>query len=326
MKKTPHAKHLPPVFRWSFLAPRYWLTWIMLGFLQIIAHLPMRINFALGRGLGWLLIQLVPSRKRIAETNIRLCFPELDDTEREAMVRGVIQSCGISFFEGAMALWGPAKRLINAHSITGLEHIHTAQAQGKGILLVGCHMTTLDIGGRMLAHHFRSDFLYRQDPNPLLAYMLVKARERFNGESIISVETRKLVRNLRAGHIVWYAPDQDYGIKHSIFAPFFGIPAATVPGTAGFAKLGNAQVIIFSHYRQADGHYRIELSAPLDNFPSGDDLADSTRINQCIEAVIRKQPDQYLWVHRRFKTRPAFEPSVYPKRNNKNSAAQLPVA
>ncbi len=314
MKKTPQAKHLPPIFRWSFLGPGYWPTWIMLGFLQLIAHLPIQVNVALGRGLGWLFFHLIPSRKRIADTNLRLCFPELNDVEREKMVRSIIQSCGISFFESTMALWGSANRLGRCHSIKGLEHLQAAQATGKGVLLVGCHMTTMDICGRMLALHTKFDILYRQDPNPLLAYMLVKARESFNGESIISVETRKLVRNLRAGHIVWYAPDQDYGIKHSIFAPFFGIPAATVPGTARFAKLGDAQVMAFTHYREPNGHYRIEISAPLENFPTGDDLVDTTRVNQMVEQMICKQPDQYLWVHRRFKTRPEGEVSFYAKK------------
>lgn len=179
---------------------------------------------------------------------------------------------------------------------------------------MGCHMTTLDMGGRLLALHADTDYLYRQDPNPLLAYMLVKARENYYGDAIISVETRKLVRNLQTGHIVWYAPDQDYGIKHSIFAPFFGIPAATVPGTGRFAKLGGAQVMGFAHYREPNGHYRVEISAPLDNFPSGNDVTDATRINQLIEEMIRRQPDQYLWVHRRFKTRPEGEPSFYAKK------------
>lgn len=275
----------------------------------------MKVNFVLGRGLGWLFLHLAPSRKRIADTNIRLCFPELSASERAVIVRGVIQSCGISFFESAVALWGPEKFLRRAHHIRGLEYVQAAQTEGKGVLLVGCHMTTLDIAGRMLSIHQKFDILYRQDPNPLLAYMLVKARKGFNGESIITVETRKLVRNLRAGHVVWYAPDQDYGIKHSVFAPFFGMPAATVPGTGRFAALGNAQVIFFSHYREADGSYLLELSPPLENFPSGDDIEDSTRVNGILEQMIRKQPDQYLWVHRRFKTRPQGEPNLYTKKN-----------
>ncbi|GGY78461.1 lipid A biosynthesis lauroyltransferase [Cellvibrio zantedeschiae] len=252
-------------------------------------------------------------RKRIADTNLRLCMPELKDDERDVLIRNIIYSCGIGFFEGAVALWGPAERLKNSYRINGLEHLHAAKAQGKGVLLMGCHMTTMEICGRILALHEKFDVFYRQDPNPLLAYMLVKARESYNGESIISVETLKLARNLKAGHIVWYAPDQDYGIQHSIFAPFFGVQAATVPGTGRFAKLGNALVIPFLHFRDADGRYSIELKAPLESFPSGDDLADSTRINKIFEQAIRKQPDQYLWVHRRFKTRPPGEPSFYSK-------------
>ncbi|WP_323816349.1 LpxL/LpxP family Kdo(2)-lipid IV(A) lauroyl/palmitoleoyl acyltransferase [Cellvibrio sp. NN19] len=314
MQKTPPSKHLPPVFRWSFLGPKFWPTWLLLVALRVVAYLPMSVNFFLGRCLGWLFWHLAPSRARIADTNIRLCYPELNDAERNKLVRSIIQSCGISFLESAVGLWGPEKYLRRAHRINGLEHLRAAQQAGQGVLLVVCHMTTIDICARMMAIHQKIDILYRQDPNPLLAYMLVKARESFNGESIITVETRKLVRNLRAGHIVWYAPDQDYGIRHSIFAPFFGVPAATVPGTARFAALGNAQVIFFSHYREADGSYSLELSPPLDNFPTGDDIADSTRVNQKLEEMIRRQPDQYLWVHRRFKTRPEGEPNLYKKK------------
>lgn len=317
MPKARLAKHLPPVFRWSFIGPRFWPTWLLLGLLWLIAQLPVKVNLALGRGLGWMLYHLAGSRRHIAATNIALCFPHLDEPARQRMVRSVIDSAAISFFESAMSLWGPAQRLMAWHSVSGLEHLATAKSQGKGMILLGCHMTTMDICGRMLAFHAPFDILYRQDPNPLLAYMLVKARESFNGESIISVETRKLVNHLRAGRIVWYAPDQDYGIKHSIFAPFFGIPAATVPGTGRFARLGNALVIPFIHHRDEEGHYHIELGAPLDQFPTGDDLADCTRINQLIEQMINTQPDQYLWVHRRFKTRPEGEPGLYPGNKQK---------
>lgn len=311
MNKTPKLTHLPPVFRWSYFGPRYWPTWLMLGVLHITARLSIRTNIVLGRGLGWLLYYAAASRKHITETNIRLCFPELNYAERETMVRGVIQSCAIGFLESAIALWGPVRHI--RHSINGLEHLQAAQAQGQGVLLVACHMTTLDIGGRLLAQYKKFNSLYRQDPNPLLAYMIVKGRERSIDESIISVETRKLVRKLRAGNIVWYAPDQDHGIKHSIFAPFFGISAATVPGPARFAKLGNAQIIFFAQYRNEDGSYTLELSPPMENI-SDDDFVNCTRVNQMLEQIIRKQPDQYMWVHRRFKTRPEGEPNVYTKK------------
>jgi len=325
MTKIINAKHLPPVFRATFWTPRYWPTWLVLGAVYAIAHLPIRVNIFLGKCIASLLYRVASGRRRIAETNIALCFPELDSAAQAKLVRQVFDSCGISFFETAMSLWGPSARLQKHHTISGLEHIHAAQAQGKGVLLVGCHMTTLDICGRMLAFHAKVDFLYRQDPNPLLAYMLIKARKNYYGEAIITVETRKLVNNLRAGHTVWYAPDQDYGIKHSIFAPFFGIPAATVPGTAHFAKLGNAVVIPFFHYRDDNGHYRIELKAPPANFPSGDDLADASLINQYFEQAIRTKPEQYLWVHRRFKTRPEGQQGFY-SRKPKSAVTETEIA
>lgn len=311
--ETPY-KHLPPVFLWSFFLPRYWLTWLGLGMLFLIAHLPLKVNFALGKALGWLLYRLVSSRRRIAETNLRLCFPELDEAARINMAYQVILSCGMSIFESAMSLWGPAFRLRKNFSVSGLEYLEAARADGRGVILLGCHMTTMDICARMLAFHAKFDILYRQDPNKLMAYMLVKARERFNGECIISVETRKMIRHLQQGRVVWYAPDQDYGISHSIFAPFFGIPAATVTGTARFARLGNAVVIPFNHLRDEHGHYHIELGAPLANFPSENLQADCVRINGVIEQMIQRQTNQYLWVHRRFKTRPYGELSLYPKR------------
>lgn len=311
--ETPY-KHLPPVFLWSFFLPNYWLTWLALGLLFFVAQLPLKINLILGKWLGQLLYRLVPSRRRIAETNLRLCFPELDDAARTAMAYQVVLSCGISIFESAMSLWGPSTRLRNNFTIKGVEHLDAARAQGKGVILLGCHMTTMDICGRMLAFHSKFDLLYRQDPNKLMAYMLVKARERFNGESIITVETRKMIRHLQQGRIVWYAPDQDYGIDHSVFAPFFGIPAATVTGTSRFARLGKAEVITFFHHRDEKGHYHIELGAPLTNFPSDNIQADCERINGIIEQIILRQPNQYLWVHRRFKTRPEGEPNFYPKR------------
>jgi KDO2-lipid IV(A) lauroyltransferase len=314
MSKALKAKHQPPTFRWSYLGPRFWPTWMLLGFLWLIAQFPVRINLLVGQALGWVFYKLAPSRRHIAATNLRLCFPDMDETTRAKKVRAIIESIGISFLETAMALWGPANRLRACHSITGLEHLEAAQKLGKGVVLLTCHMTTIDMCARMLAFHTKFHIFYRQDPNPLLAYMLVKAREQFNYEGIITVETRKLVNQLRSGRIVWYAPDQDYGIKHSIFAPFFGIPAATVPGTGRFARLGNALVIPFFQRRDEQGHYHIKLGAPLDQFPSGDDLADCTRVNKVIEQMILVQPDQYLWVHRRFKTRPVGEPGLYARR------------
>jgi KDO2-lipid IV(A) lauroyltransferase len=312
-----------PQFHRRFLLPRFWPTWLGLGFFWLIAQLPVRVNQAVGRSLGWLLFIFARSRKHYAQINIDLCFPELDAEARAKIVRGAIISCGLSMSETAMGLWGRHNKMRNRYTITGLEHIEKAQAEGKGILLCGSHLTTIDISGLMMSYHVVADVLYRADPNPLMAYAVASARARVNDNAIHRRDTRQLIKNLRQGHIVWYAPDQDYGREHSIFAPFFGVPAATVVATARIARMSHCAVIPFFCFREPKGRYRLEIQPALDNFPSGDDLADTTRINKIIEDAVRQAPDQYLWVHRRFKTRPVGEPSLYPPKKKRGSRPRL---
>lgn len=303
--------HKAPDFERAFYRPRYWPTWLSLAFFYLVGNLPIKVNLALGKALGLLFFYAAPRRKRIAATNIALCFPGLSAEAQAQMVRGVMISCGQSLLETAMALWGAADKFRACHSIRGLEYIEQARAAGRGVLLVGCHFTTLDVCGRILSFYTPFDLLYRKDPNPLLAYQLIKARESFAGAAILSKDTRQLIKNLRQGHVVWYAPDQDYGIKHSVFAPFFGVQAATVRATAKVAKLGNAVVLPYAHYRNEAGCYELVVAPPLQDFPSGDEVADAAHINEVIEQAIRHKPEQYLWVHRRFKTRPEGEPKIY---------------
>lgn len=307
-------KHSPPEFHSSFYRLRYWPTWLGLGFFYVLGRLPMAISLTFGRILGDLFFYFASSRRRIAEINIALCFPQLSLNEQNVLVHKIMHSTGKSIIETSVALWGPARQFKTRYTISGLEHIEAAQAQGLGVLLVGCHFTTLDAAGRILAFHVKYDMLYRKDPNPLLAYKLVKAREGFAGNAIVRSNTRQLIKNLRQGHVVWYAPDQDYGIKHSVFAPFFGVQAATVTGTARIAELGKAVVIPFAHYRDEHNCYHLVIEPALQNYPTGDDVADATRINDILGKAISQQPDQYLWVHRRFKTRPSGEPGLYPQK------------
>ena len=303
-----------PQFHISFYGPRYWFTWFGLGFFKLLASLPVSISMRLGAGIGHLFYYFARPRRHITEVNIALCFPELNAREQNQLVRGVMRAVGISVVETSIAFWGSDKQIKGRYTIKGVEHIEAVQAEGKGIILMGSHQTTLDLVGRILSSHITFDVLYRRDPNPLLSYMISQARERFATSAIPRDDTRQLIRNLRKGHSVWYAPDQDYGLKHGVFAPFFGVNAATIVGTGRIAQMGQAKVIPMSYYRNAQGHYDIEFYPPLDNFPSGDDVADATRTNAVIEEIIRRQPDQYLWVHRRFKTRPPGEPSFYRKK------------
>lgn len=312
-----------PQFHRRFLLPRFWPTWLVLGFFWLIAQLPVRANQVVGRLLGRLLLVLAPARKRYAEINIALCFPELDAQAQAEMARGAVISCGLSITETAMALWGREDKMRNRYSISGLEHIEQARAEGKGILLCGSHLTTIDISGLMMSYHIVADVLYRPDPNPLMAYAIATARARVNDNAIHRNDTRQLIKNLRQGHIVWYAPDQDYGRDHSIFAPFFGVQAATVVATSRIAKMSHCVVIPFFCFREPNGRYRLEIQPPVDNFPSGDDLVDATRINSIIETAIRQAPEQYLWVHRRFKTRPEGEASFYPPKKKRSSRPRI---
>jgi len=273
----------------------------------------MGLSLGVGRLIGDLFYVAAPSRRRIAEVNIARCFPHLSALEQKRLVRKTMHSTGKSIIESAVALWGPVRQLQRRYSISGLEHIHAAQLRGQGVLLVSCHLTTMDAAGRILAFHVKFDMLYRKDPNPLLAYKLISAREKYLGGTIVRSDTRQLIKNLRNGHVVWYAPDQDYGARHSVFAPFFGVQAASVTGTARITAMSKAVVLTFAHYRDEQNNYHITIGPPVENYPSGDDVADATRINQVIEALILKQPDQYLWVHRRFKTRPEGEPDFYRK-------------
>ncbi len=307
-------KHSPPEFHPSFYGPRYWPTWLGLGFFHLLGCLPMSISLVFGRLLGDVFFYLAGSRRHITQVNIAKCFPHLSAEEQRKLVRKIMHSTGKSVVESSVALWGPERQLKQRYTITGLEHIEAAQAKGQGVLLVGCHFTTLDAAARILAFHVKYDMLYRKDPNPLLAYKLIKARESFAGNAIVRSDTRQLIKNLRQGNVVWYAPDQDFGAKYSVFAPFFGVQAATVVGTARIAQLSKAAVIPFAHYRDENNQYHIVIDPALENYPTGDDVADATRINHIIETAIAKQPDQYLWVHRRFKTRPEGEASFYVKK------------
>ena len=305
-----------PKFDPSFYGPRYWPTWLGLGFFYLLSILPMTVSLAFGRLIGDLFYYAARSRRHIAEVNIAQCFPHLSATEQTQLVRKIMHSMGKAVVEAAVGLWGPAYQMKNRYTISGLEHIEASKATGQGVLLIGCHFTTIDLVGRVLCAHFDFDVLYRKDKNPLMGYMIASARGRFAKSAIVRADTRQLIKNLRDGHIVWYAPDQDYGAKYSVFAPFFGVQAATIVGTSRIAKMGRAIVIPIIHYRDESNHYHIEIDAPLENYPTGDDVVDATRINQLFEAAISKHPDQYLWVHRRFKTRPPGEPDLYARKKS----------
>ncbi len=302
-----------PGFSRAFLHPRHWPTWLGMGLWWLLGQLPYGALLVLGKGAGWLLYLVGGERRKIAERNIALCFPELDTRQRRDLVRRNFASYGIALFEVPFAWWAPARRFDRLVRVEGLEHIDNLH--GQGALLMAIHYTTLEVGAQAIGRFYPIDGMYRPHNNPVYDY--VQRRGRLARSKASDVYTRDdvrgLARALRGGRVIWYAPDQDYGRRQCVFAPFFGIPAATVTATARFAQLGNARVIPFTQVRlPGRAGYRVRVLPPLDNFPSGDDMADATRINHLVEDFIRLAPDQYLWAHRRFKTRPPGEPSLYP--------------
>lgn len=293
--------------------PRYWFTWLWLGLAWLLVLLlPYRAQLWLGAGLGRLLAWLIPRRRRIAARNLELCFPELDSGERATLLQQHYRNLGIGIFETGIAWWWPDRRFARLLRFEGLEHLQ--KLGDRGALLLSLHLTSLEIGCSAISLKLCLDGMYRPNNNPVLDYVQRRGRERRvrTGRARPRDDLRGILKALRQGRILWYAPDQDYGPRRSIFAPLFGHKAATVTATARLAARTGAAVVPYTYFRRADGGgYHIRVYTPLAAFPSGDDLTDATRINRLVEHYIRQCPAQYLWVHRRFKTRPPGEASLY---------------
>ena len=303
-----------PVFRRAFLHPRFWPLWLGLGLLWLVVQLPYRVLLRLGRGLGWLMYHVAGSRRRIATRNLELCFPHMPAAKREQLLKENFASTGIAFFEMAMSWWWPRDKLAQLAHIEGIEHLQHAQAQGQGVILMAIHFTTLEIGAALLGQVHTIDGMYREHRNPLFDFVQRRGRERHNldATAIEREDVRAMIKVLRKGRAIWYAPDQDYGPKQSLFAPLFGVQAATVTATTKFARLGRAIVLPFTQQRLPDGQgYRLTIHPPLADFPSETEEADCLRVNAWVEQAIVSCPAQYLWAHRRFKTRPPGEPKLY---------------
>ncbi|MEQ9395777.1 LpxL/LpxP family Kdo(2)-lipid IV(A) lauroyl/palmitoleoyl acyltransferase [Haliea sp.] len=297
----------------SYLHPRWWSTWLLLGLMWLLAQLPLRAQWWLGKGVGELAWRLIPRRRHIAEVNIRLCFPELSAPEQRALVRRAFHSNGIGILELGLAWFRKPEHFLRHTRVHGLEHVEAALQRGKGILALGGHYSSLDLCGTLVTCFIEADVMQRDHNNGLLNAVMTRARERHYGVALSARDLRGLLRRLRENRTVWYATDQDYGRKGIVFAPFFGIATASITATSRIAEHSGCAVLPFSHFRRSDAlGYDIHFGAPLDDFPSGDDLADATLVNATIEREVRRHPDQYLWMHRRFKTRPAPEdPDFY---------------
>lgn len=296
----------------QFVHPRYWPVWAGILMAWLIAQLPFRSKIRVGSALGRMGYRFARSRRHIVETNIRLSFPQLDPAAQANLVRGVFRSSGISIVETATAWFCDPADYSRRFRFKGEEILRQAIEEGHGVILLGMHFSTLDISGAVVGSRIEMDVMYRANKNPLFDLLMTRSRQLHFDQAITRDDIRTVVKRLKSGHVVWYGGDQDYGRKHSVFAPFFGIPTATITATARFARLTGAAIVMITHFRNADDvSYEIEFSRPLDDFPTGDNTIDATTINKLVESAILRHPEQYWWLHKRFKTRPEGEKGFY---------------
>ena len=284
----------------------------LVGLLRILARCPPRWRAGAAGLIGAAWRRSASRRRRIAAVNLEYCFPELTAAERAALVERHFRSLGFALVEVALAWHADPAVLRRLVRVDGREHLDAALAEGRGALLLAGHFTTLEIGAARLGIDAPVDGVYRPHDDASMERAARHGRQRFGGLLLDRADVRGMLRRLRANRAVWYAPDQDPGPRHGVFAPFFGRPAATLTATARIAKASGAPVLPFRVERGAGGRaYRVVIEPALAGYPSGDESADAARVNALIERWARASPDQYLWIHRRFKTRPPGEPGLY---------------
>jgi len=295
-----------------FIAPKYWPTWIGLGMLRVTCLLPHPAVLTAGRFVGRIAFRLAGKRRRIVKRNLELCFPELDATEHDALTRRHFEALGMSLMEMGLGRWASDERLARLTTIEGIEHLLDAVNAGRGVILLSAHFTTLEISGRVLKLHVPPyDAVYRKNRSEFMTEVLRTGRERSAATTIEKRDIKSMVRSLRQGRIVWYAPDQSFSRKGAEVVPFFGVPSMHTTATSTLARLGDAVAIPYFPERLANGRYRIRILEPLVNFPSEDPVADTRQYVQVLEEHIRRCPEQYFWLHRKFKDLPATYPDAY---------------
>ena len=286
-------------------------TWLGIGLLWCVSRLPWGVQRFLADAFGAFCFHVIPVRRHVVMVNLRTCFPAWTEAERRRVARRHYQSLALGILEVARCWWRPTDMLPPCR-LEGLEHLVQAREAGRPVLLVSGHFTTLEIAGRMLSLRTPLCCLYRDPNNPVLAGLFRKHRSVWAPRAIEMDDLAGLLRTLRRGEAVWYAPDQGKRTASSMLLPFFGEPAITNTATSKLAQLSNALVIPFLPRREEDGSYTLTVLPPLTDFPSRDAAADTQRFTTLLEDAIRRAPEQYLWVHRRFKSRDGL-PDIYAK-------------
>ena len=287
-------------------------SWAIYAIIWMVTQLPYRLLVFIGMGMGQLVRGIIKSRRKVVVKNLQICFPELKPKARKEMIRKHFNELGIMLTQTIKAFLGNTKRIEQTAIINGTEYLDECLKNKHGVLLVAGHFTALDMGGKILCQKYSIAGMYRPHKHPLTEYIVTKSRLKYADKMFKRDELRPIIKYLKSGGILWYAPDQDYRRGQSEFVPFFGKQASTITATHQMARLSRCKVIFFHVKRNAKPPcYTLTLSPPLDNFPTKDPIKDTSRVNQGIEDMVKINPEEYLWVHKRFKTRPKGEDKIY---------------
>lgn len=280
----------------------------------LLHFLPLPLLAAIGTGLGRLLMLFGRQRRAIVALNLAWCFPELDEAARHDLARRHFQALGRSILERAIFWWSSRQRLEKLIQVQGGEHLQAQLAAGRPVILLAAHFIGLDAGGIAIAMRHDVVNIYARQSNPLFNRLLLRGRRRFGNQLLLSRQdgARATIKAMKSGRPLYYLPDLNAHRREAIFVPFFGIPAATITGLPRLARAAGAAVLPCVTRMLPGGEgYRLEIGEPWADFPTDDVVADTTRMNVWLESVIRTMPEQYHWVHRRFKTRPPGEARPY---------------
>ncbi|MFV8836185.1 lysophospholipid acyltransferase family protein [Aquisalimonas sp. APHAB1-3] len=292
--------------------PYNWGQTATVAALWLLARLPYRLGLRVGSALGGLAYHIARERREITRRNLKLCFPEKSADERERLVRDNFRATGRSVVETALGWFGGPQVERIPFEVRGEEHIRSALATGRPVIMLSGHFLSVELAARRLPDDIPMVAMYKpMNKKKVMDNAMLKARRRNVNDAVSKDDTRGLLRSLKKGLPIWYAGDQDYGRKHSVFAPFFGVPAATITALGRLAKMTKASVVPLFFFRKDDGTYLIEFQPALENFPSEDDVEDATRMNRIVEDAVRRYPEQYLWMHRRFKRQASPETNLY---------------
>jgi KDO2-lipid IV(A) lauroyltransferase len=310
--------------RLEFFLPKYWATWAGLSVLRAIELLPFSAQRHVGSALGRLIRRLPLAYVRIARRNIQLCMPTLSPQDQADLVDRHCQSLGMALCETANTWWSSDERVHELAEIQGLDNLTAALAKGRGAIMIGGHFTTIEIATRILGTVVPLNVVYRPTKNALLSQTMVTSFER-HGKPIAHDDIRTMIRALRNNEVVWYAPDQSYRNKGAAMVKFFGIPAATTTATSRLARISGAAVLTYFPERlPGNAGYRVMIGPAFEDFPGVDVVHDVERFNGLLEAQIRRVPEQYLWVHRRFKGLSADYPDYYGRDSRNRARLQAP--